>query len=54
MSKSYPVNERGEIGSGMNGKEQKVNSKEPAGFGAIDSRSSNITLGGRRMNSIYL
>ena len=33
MSKSYLVNERGEIGSRMNGKEQKVNGKEPAGFG---------------------
>lgn len=32
MSKSYPVNERGEIGSRMNGKEQKVNGKGPAGF----------------------
>ena len=33
MSKSYPVNEREEIGNRMNGKEQKINGKEPAGFG---------------------
>lgn len=56
MSKSYLVNERGEVGNRMNGKAQKVNGKGPAGF-SIRLKQQQYYLSGSlegKMNSVEL